>query len=105
MTLVCFPGLSTVETTGSAWYRDVTLEGDPLTPRERFLERIRAEYPGGPQGVFLKRASGGLTVDVAGYLHIERSEAPERLLRELTWERRHVLQSAGFFDQLAWTID
>ena len=33
------------------------------------------------------------------------SEAPERLLRELTWERRHVLQSAGFFEQLAWTID
>ena len=33
------------------------------------------------------------------------SEAPDRLLRELTWERRHVLQSAGFFDQLAWTID
>ena len=27
------------------------------------LARIRAEYPNGPQGVFLKRASGGLTVD------------------------------------------
>ena len=31
----------------------------------RDLERVRAEYPGGPQGLFLKRASGGLTVDVA----------------------------------------
>ena len=31
----------------------------------RDLERVRAEYPGGPQGLFLKRASGGLTLDVA----------------------------------------
>ena len=30
------------------------------------LARVRAEYPGGPQGVFLKRASGGLAVDAAG---------------------------------------
>jgi hypothetical protein len=30
------------------------------------LDRVRHEYPAGPQGVFLKRASGGLTVDVAG---------------------------------------
>jgi hypothetical protein len=29
------------------------------------LARTRAEYPGGPQGVFLKRSSGGLTVDPA----------------------------------------
>jgi hypothetical protein len=29
----------------------------------RDLERIRREYPGGPQGLFLKRASGGLTVE------------------------------------------
>ena len=27
------------------------------------LERVRREYPGGPQGLFLKRASGGLTPD------------------------------------------
>jgi hypothetical protein len=32
----------------------------------RDLERVRAEYPGGPQGTFLKKASGGLTVDAAG---------------------------------------
>ena len=29
------------------------------------LSRIRSEYPGGPQGLFLKRASGGLTLDTA----------------------------------------
>jgi hypothetical protein len=48
---------------GMAWSlaRDLDLRFDA-----RDLERIRAEYPGGPQGVFLKRASGGLTVDVAG---------------------------------------
>jgi hypothetical protein len=31
----------------------------------RDLERVRREYPSGPQGLFLKRASGGLTVDPA----------------------------------------
>jgi hypothetical protein len=33
---------------------------------ERDLARIRLEYPSGPQGVFLKRASGGLTIDAEG---------------------------------------
>jgi hypothetical protein len=42
------------------------------------LARIRAEYPGGPQGVFLKRASGGLTVDaVAGFPWVRRVRADE----------------------------
>jgi len=36
------------------------------------LERIRSRYPGGPQGLFLKRASGGLTWD--GGLHRVRPE-------------------------------
>lgn len=29
---------------------------------------------------------------------------PDALLRELTWERRHVFQSAGFFDRLGWPL-
>lgn len=29
---------------------------------------------------------------------------PDALLKELTWERRHVFQSAGFFDRLGWTL-
>ncbi len=33
---------------------------------ERDLERIRREYPSGPQGLFLKRSSGGLTIDGRG---------------------------------------
>jgi hypothetical protein len=42
------------------------------------LERIRAEYPNGPQGVFLKRASGGLTVDAtAGFPWVRRVRADE----------------------------
>jgi len=32
----------------------------------RDLERVRGEYPLGPQGLFLKRASGGLTLDKEG---------------------------------------
>ncbi len=30
--------------------------------------------------------------------------SPDALLRELTWERRHIFQSAGLFDQLPWKI-
>lgn len=30
--------------------------------------------------------------------------APETLLRELTWERRHLFQSAGLFGQLPWKV-
>lgn len=29
---------------------------------------------------------------------------PEKLLRELTWERRHMFQSAGFFDRIPWHV-
>ncbi len=48
---------------GMAWSlaRDLDLRFDAGD-----LARSREEYPGGPQGVFLKRASGGLTVDGAG---------------------------------------
>jgi len=42
------------------------------------LERVRAEYPNGPQGVFLKRASGGLTVDGgAGFPWVRRVRSDE----------------------------
>ena len=46
-----------------AW--SLARDGD-LRFEERDLERIRLEYPSGPQGVFLKRASGGLTIDARG---------------------------------------
>jgi len=29
---------------------------------------------------------------------------PEQLLKELTWERRHMFQSAGFYDQIPWKL-
>jgi hypothetical protein len=32
----------------------------------RDLERVRREYPRGPEGIFLKRAQGGLVVDARG---------------------------------------
>jgi hypothetical protein len=42
------------------------------------LARVRAEYPNGPQGIFLKRASGGLTVEgVAGFPWVRRVRADE----------------------------
>jgi hypothetical protein len=46
-----------------AW--SLARDGD-LRFEERDLARIRLEYPSGPQGVFLKRASGGLTIDTSG---------------------------------------
>lgn len=30
--------------------------------------------------------------------------APEQLLRELTWERRHMFQSAGLYEQIPWKV-
>ena len=30
--------------------------------------------------------------------------APDVLLRELTWDRRHIFQSAGLFDQMPWKV-
>jgi hypothetical protein len=30
--------------------------------------------------------------------------SPEELLRELTWDRRHVFQSAGLYEQLPWKV-
>jgi hypothetical protein len=41
------------------------------------LARARQEYPGGPQGVFLKRASGGLTLDPAAGFPWLRRVRPE----------------------------
>jgi hypothetical protein len=29
---------------------------------------------------------------------------PEELLKELTWERRHMFQSAGFYEKLPWKV-
>ena len=30
--------------------------------------------------------------------------APEQLLRDLTWERRHMFQSAGLYEQIPWKV-
>ena len=30
--------------------------------------------------------------------------SPETLLKELTWERRHMFQSAGFYDKMPWKV-
>jgi hypothetical protein len=32
------------------------------------------------------------------------SIAPEQLLKELTWERRHMFQSAGLYEQIPWKV-
>jgi hypothetical protein len=43
----------------------------------RDLERVRREYPNGPQGIFLKRASGGWTPDPGGGFPWVRRVRPE----------------------------
>ena len=45
---------------GMAWS---LAEDFDLRYEARDLERIRREYPSGPQGLFLKRASGGVAID------------------------------------------
>ena len=56
--------------------RDLDLRFD-----EGDLARVRSEYPNGPQGLFLKRASGGLTVDAAsGFPWVRRVRLDERRL-------------------------
>lgn len=32
------------------------------------------------------------------------SVSPDELLREVTWERRHMFQSAGFYDEMPWKV-
>jgi hypothetical protein len=32
------------------------------------------------------------------------SVSPDELLKELTWERRHMFQSAGFYDEMPWKV-
>ena len=34
----------------------------------------------------------------------DETVAPDQLLRELTWDRRHMFQSAGLFDQVPWKV-
>ena len=29
---------------------------------------------------------------------------PDALLKELTWERRHMFQSAGFYERMPWKV-
>ena len=57
------PGATAATYHAMAW--SLARDGD-LRFEERDLARIRLEYPSGPQGVFLKRASGGLTIDAEG---------------------------------------
>jgi len=55
--------------------------------------------------------SAALTSDVAAWIRDviwaasdDESIAPDKLLRELTWDRRHMFQSAGLFDQVPWKV-
>lgn len=55
--------------------------------------------------------SGTLTSGVAAWVREvmwtavdHDSTAPEELLRELTWERRHMFQSAGLYEQIPWKV-
>jgi hypothetical protein len=52
-----------------------------------------------------------LTADIAAWIRdlvwvsIDHEEqSPVALLKELTWERRHMFQSAGLFDQMPWKV-
>lgn len=53
----------------------------------------------------------GLTAAVAAWIREvmwtavdQDAMAPDALFRELTWDRRHMFQSAGLFDQMPWKV-
>ena len=55
--------------------------------------------------------SAALTAGVAAWIRElmwaasdHESVAPDVLLRELTWDRRHLFQSAGLFSQVPWKV-
>jgi len=55
--------------------------------------------------------SAGLTTAVAAWIRDvmwaavdQDAMAPEALLREVTWERRHMFQSAGLYDEIPWKV-
>ena len=55
--------------------------------------------------------TAGLTSAVAAWIREvmwaavdHDSTSPEQLLRELTWDRRHVFQSAGLYEQIPWKV-
>jgi hypothetical protein len=55
--------------------------------------------------------SGSLTAGVAAWVREvmwtavdHDSTAPEQLLKQLTWERRHMFQSAGLYEQIPWKV-
>jgi hypothetical protein len=52
--------------------RDLDLRYEP-----RDLRRVLVEYPQGPQGVFLKKAAGGLTLDETGFPWVRRVRTDE----------------------------
>jgi hypothetical protein len=55
--------------------------------------------------------AAALTADVAAWIRdilwaasADDSISPDKVLRELTWDRRHMFQSAGLFDQVPWKV-
>src|SRR4029079_15108861 len=54
-------------------------EDRDLEYEARDVFRVRREFAGGPQGIFLKRASGGLTLDTgAGFPWVRRVSPAEK---------------------------
>jgi len=65
----------------------------------------------GPPAKHPVSESPALTADVAAWIRnviwavsADESIVPDKLLRELTWDRRHMFQSAGLFDQVPWQV-
>ena len=55
--------------------------------------------------------TAGLTNAVAAWLREvlwaaadHDSSSPDELLKDLTWNRRHMFQSAGFYDEMPWKV-
>ena len=71
---------------------------------ERFEVREGATRDPVTTGPLLARAVGAWVNDVLWAVALPEGATPEGVLRELTRERRHLFQSAGFIDALAWKV-
>jgi hypothetical protein len=92
-------------------------EGAPALA-EQTRQKLVAAHPSlegfsfeGPPAKEPLSESAALTSDVAAWIRDviwaaseDESIAPDQLLKELTWDRRHMFQSAGLFDQVPWKV-
>ena len=73
-------------------------------PLEGFSFNGRATRPVVADADAVTSAIAALINEILWTATDQEGHGPEAMLRELTWERRHLFQSAGLFDRLSWKL-